>query len=180
VNFLRFAYNVKWRSLKPTSQFWLWVIGVGLLSALTGTKERPVYMNVLYTELCLLAFCGFAILMGLITSYERNKRNVASEETKKELERRMQKRIYNDSLNGTITSEPVEVQNFVPIDFHGLVDDYKCPGCGRTELHKMCPAWGTPIYMSGQLLTPELEEKYKEQREAAIEKSRHSGPTILD
>jgi hypothetical protein len=24
-----------------------------------------------------------------------------------------------------------------------------CPGCGRSELHKACPAHGTPYYMSG-------------------------------
>ncbi len=25
----------------------------------------------------------------------------------------------------------------------------KCPGCQRDEIHKMCPAYGTPYYMSG-------------------------------
>ena len=29
------------------------------------------------------------------------------------------------------------------------MDDYKCPGCQRNDLHKMCPAHGTPFYMSG-------------------------------
>jgi hypothetical protein len=42
-----------------------------------------------------------------------------------------------------------------------------CPGCGRHELHKMCPAWGTPFYMSGELFTPELEEEWRERREQA-------------
>lgn len=44
-------------------------------------------------------------------------------------------------------------------------ENYKCPGCGRPELHKMCPAWGTPHYMSPEDLL--LKEKliiYPEQR----------------
>jgi hypothetical protein len=44
----------------------------------------------------------------------------------------------------------------------------KCPGCGRPEQHKMCPAWGTPVYMTGELLTPELEEKYRFIRQESI------------
>jgi hypothetical protein len=24
----------------------------------------------------------------------------------------------------------------------------RCPGCGLMGLHKMCPAWGTPVYMN--------------------------------
>lgn len=28
-------------------------------------------------------------------------------------------------------------------------EDYKCAGCQRNELHMMCPAYGTPFYMSG-------------------------------
>lgn len=47
-----------------------------------------------------------------------------------------------------------------------------CPGCGRPETHKMCPAWGTEYYMSGKLFTKELEEQTREQRQAAIERSR--------
>jgi hypothetical protein len=34
----------------------------------------------------------------------------------------------------------------------------KCPGCQRRELHKFCPAYGTPYYMSGIPYTKELEE----------------------
>lgn len=33
-----------------------------------------------------------------------------------------------------------------------------CPGCGRNELHKMCPAYGTEHYMSGHLFTLEMEK----------------------
>lgn len=28
-------------------------------------------------------------------------------------------------------------------------ENYTCIGCGRNEIHKMCPAHGTPFYMSG-------------------------------
>lgn len=31
-----------------------------------------------------------------------------------------------------------------------------CPGCGRPELHKMCPAHGTPFYMSGITYTEQI------------------------
>jgi len=48
----------------------------------------------------------------------------------------------------------------------------KCPGCGRSEVHKMCPAWGTPLYMTGQVFTEEDEKKYAKERQAAIEASR--------
>lgn len=48
--------------------------------------------------------------------------------------------------------------------------EFKCPGCQRPEIHKMCPAWGTPLYMSGVLFTKEDEEKYAEQRKEAIER----------
>lgn len=41
-------------------------------------------------------------------------------------------------------------------------EETPCPGCGRNELHKQCPAHGTPYYMSGQVFTPELEKQYKE------------------
>lgn len=37
--------------------------------------------------------------------------------------------------------------------------DTTCRGCGRHELHKMCPAWGTPKYGTGELFTEE-DEKY--------------------
>ena len=50
--------------------------------------------------------------------------------------------------------------------------DYVCPGCGRPELHKMCPAWGTEYYMSGKLFTQELEEQTREQRQEAIKRLR--------
>lgn len=42
-----------------------------------------------------------------------------------------------------------------------------CAGCGRPEIHKMCPAWGTDYYMSGKLFTPELELEWAERREKA-------------
>lgn len=37
----------------------------------------------------------------------------------------------------------------------------KCPGCQRHELHKMCPAHGTPFYMSGLDFTKEVEYIYR-------------------
>ena len=40
-----------------------------------------------------------------------------------------------------------------------------CPGCGRDELHKMCPAWGTEYYMSGKLFTKEIEKELKAEKE---------------
>lgn len=37
--------------------------------------------------------------------------------------------------------------------------DYNiCPGCQRKEMHKMCPAYGTPWYMSGKKFTKKIEE----------------------
>ena len=36
--------------------------------------------------------------------------------------------------------------------------DYKCPGCGRNELHKRCPAHGTPFYISGVDFTQDIED----------------------
>ena len=50
------------------------------------------------------------------------------------------------------------------------MNNYVCSGCGRAELHKMCPAWGTPIYGSGILFTKELQEKYADVRKEALEK----------
>jgi ribA/ribD-fused uncharacterized protein len=50
--------------------------------------------------------------------------------------------------------------------------DGVCPGCGRPEIHKMCPAWGTEYYMSGKLFTKELEEQTREQRQAALERAK--------
>lgn len=38
--------------------------------------------------------------------------------------------------------------------------DEPCPGCGRMELHKMCPAHGTPFYMSGIPFSKETEQTY--------------------
>lgn len=35
-----------------------------------------------------------------------------------------------------------------------------CPGCQRMELHKMCPAHGTPFYMSGIPFSKETELTY--------------------
>ena len=37
-----------------------------------------------------------------------------------------------------------------------------CPGCGRQEVHKMCPAHGTKYYMSGKVFTEEMEKELKE------------------
>ncbi len=61
-----------------------------------------------------------------------------------------------------------------------LADPAVCRGCGRPELHKMCPAWGTPMYMSGQLFTAEMEVQYAEQRKAAMEEARKNGNSGLD
>lgn len=36
-------------------------------------------------------------------------------------------------------------------------EDYKCLGCGRNELHKHCPAYGTEFYCSGINYTEEIE-----------------------
>ena len=47
-----------------------------------------------------------------------------------------------------------------------------CRGCMRPEIHKMCPAWGTPLYMTGILFTKEHEIQYAEMREKAIQDSR--------
>jgi hypothetical protein len=58
-------------------------------------------------------------------------------------------------------------------------EGFTCRGCGRPELHKMCPAWGTPKYMSGELFTKEDEEKYAEMRKAALERAAE-GPCPLD
>lgn len=40
--------------------------------------------------------------------------------------------------------------------------DTPCSGCGRYELHKMCPAYGTPFYMSGIPMSVEDEKLWKE------------------
>lgn len=37
-----------------------------------------------------------------------------------------------------------------------------CPGCQRLEFHKMCPAHGTPFYMSGVPYTENDERNYNE------------------
>jgi len=57
---------------------------------------------------------------------------------------------------------------------------YKCPGCQRPEVHKMCPAWGTPFYMSGTLFTEELEKEWAEERRLNIEKLRNRQYERLD
>ena len=41
----------------------------------------------------------------------------------------------------------------------------RCSGCGRNEIHKLCPAWGTKYYMSGELFTPEMEKELFADRE---------------
>ncbi len=51
-------------------------------------------------------------------------------------------------------------------------DGYFCPGCGRPDMHKLCPAWGTPKYMTGELFTKEDEVTYAAERTAAIMKSK--------
>lgn len=48
------------------------------------------------------------------------------------------------------------------------MSEYKCRGCGRPELHKMCPAWGTPFYMSGKLYTEEDEKQYGQMHKDAM------------
>lgn len=35
-----------------------------------------------------------------------------------------------------------------------------CRGCQRKEMHKFCPAFGTPYYMSGTAFTEEIEKIY--------------------
>ena len=39
--------------------------------------------------------------------------------------------------------------------------DDKCLGCQRTEVHKRCPAHGTPFYMSGVPYTKHIENIIK-------------------
>lgn len=39
-----------------------------------------------------------------------------------------------------------------------------CPGCQRDEVHKKCPAHGTPYYMSGVLFTKSMEMEQKKRR----------------
>lgn len=55
-----------------------------------------------------------------------------------------------------------------------MIDQMRCPGCGRPEIHKMCPAYGTPMYMcwalDGKVFTKEDEEKYKTQNSQQEEK----------
>jgi hypothetical protein len=36
-----------------------------------------------------------------------------------------------------------------------MEEPYRCPGCQQPELHKMCPAHGTPFYMSGRKYPPD-------------------------
>jgi uncharacterized Zn finger protein (UPF0148 family) len=49
----------------------------------------------------------------------------------------------------------------------GSTMNQTCPGCGRPELHKRCPAWGTPYYMSGEVFTEEMEKEEKEKNHTA-------------
>ncbi len=51
-----------------------------------------------------------------------------------------------------------------------------CAGCGRAEVHKNCPAWGTPYYLSGRLFTVEAEAIYAKDRERAIQRVVHAPP----
>lgn len=47
----------------------------------------------------------------------------------------------------------------------GLDGQVVCAGCGRADLHKMCPAYGTPYYMSGKYFSSEAEAACKAERE---------------
>lgn len=54
----------------------------------------------------------------------------------------------------------IEINYDPPQDF-----SYTCKGCGRTvdlsvNSHKLCPAWGTPFYMSGIPFTIEIQNIY--------------------
>lgn len=60
-----------------------------------------------------------------------------------------------------------------------MIEHEVCHGCGRKELHKMCPAWGTKYFMSGIYFTKEMEEETSAEREEAIHLSR-LGPSHLD
>ena len=55
-------------------------------------------------------------------------------------------------------------------DSRPFVDEKLCPGCGRDALHKMCPAWGTPFYMSGVKFTEEIETRWKASEEGSTER----------
>lgn len=44
----------------------------------------------------------------------------------------------------------------------------KCAGCGREELHKMCPAYGTIFYMSDIPYLPEIEKIVKMCQEVGV------------
>ncbi len=58
-----------------------------------------------------------------------------------------------------------------------------CPGCGRNEVHKLCPAWGTPYYMTGQFpqeLQDSLGDDYTKMREVAFEAARKSGNSHIE
>lgn len=65
------------------------------------------------------------------------------------------------------------------MDENDVFNNFVCRGCGRPELHKFCPAWGTPKFMTGEVFTKEDEVKYKEMRDKAIEESKNS-PCSLD
>ena len=60
---------------------------------------------------------------------------------------------------------------------HRKVTTGNCPGCGRPELHKFCPAWGTPHYMSGHLFTAEMEAKWARSR-ATTRKGKTTKPSF--
>lgn len=93
-------------------------------------------------------------------------------------------------LNGEINQEVLmEVSRRLNAAFEVILDaitgEPKCPGCGRPELHKTCPAWGTPKYMSGELFTEEDEKKYKAQQVTSGEleeilKGNYKHLTIMD
>ena len=53
-----------------------------------------------------------------------------------------------------------------------------CNGCGRNELHKMCPAWGTPIYCDPE--HPEWGKATNERLAELREKHKEISPASSD
>jgi hypothetical protein len=74
MTFIEFVKRIKWgTAIKPTPTWWLWALGFGLLSAISGTKERPVWLNVAYTEAMWLLFNVLMIFIALPLAYQRIK-----------------------------------------------------------------------------------------------------------
>lgn len=55
------------------------------------------------------------------------------------------------------------------------MNDKKCRGCQREDLHKACPAHRTPFYMSGVPYTPKIELACKIARRIHKDQKRWSG-----